>query len=129
MAQDSTDKYLVGGPGRIPSARNQSAARQAPQAQALPIRSNTGSSSQYEPQPAAAPYPQGSAAGNAQETEGYMAYMQRQMNERTAKIGTVDENMQSLSTASAQWAEGVGSFVAKQKRNLVMGAVKSRFGI
>lgn len=36
--------------------------------------------------------------------------------------------MDSLQTNSAGWAEDVGKFVQKQKRGVVTGLVKSKFG-
>jgi syntaxin-binding protein 5 len=59
-----------------------------------------------------------SAAG---QDEGYWAYMQRQLNERTEKLGIMGDSMDKLESNSAGWADEVGKFVQKQKRNLVMG--------
>ena len=56
-----------------------------------------------------------------QQDEGYWAYMQRQINERTEKLGIMGDSMDKLETNSAGWAEDVGKFVNRQKRNLVMG--------
>ena len=60
-----------------------------------------------------------SAAGDDQ--EGYWAYMQRQLNERTEKLGIMGDSMERLEENSAGWAEDVNKFVSRQKRNLVMG--------
>jgi syntaxin-binding protein 5 len=64
---------------------------------------------------------------SAQET--YWEYMQRQITERTEKLGGLQDNMGKLEESSSSWASEAGKFVQKQKRNLVMGAVKSKFGI
>jgi syntaxin-binding protein 5 len=40
----------------------------------------------------------------------------------------VSEGMNNLSNNSAGWADDVNKFVGKQKRGLVMGAMKSKFG-
>jgi syntaxin-binding protein 5 len=61
--------------------------------------------------------------------EGWGAWASRQINERTEKLNAVGDSMDSLSTNSAGWAEDVNKYVNKQKRGLVMGAVKSKFGI
>lgn len=70
-----------------------------------------------------------SAAAAAGQDEGYWAYMQRQVQERTEKLGVMGDGMQNLQDNSANWAQDVSSFVAKQKRNLVLGAVKGKFGL
>jgi syntaxin-binding protein 5 len=66
-----------------------------------------------------------SAAGGAQ--EGYWDYMQRQLNERTEKLGLVSDNVNKLEQNSSSWADDVGKFVNKQKKNMVMGAIKGKF--
>lgn len=55
--------------------------------------------------------------------------MQRQMQERTQNLNLMGDSMQNLQENSQGWADDVSKFVGKQKRNLVMGAAKSRFGI
>ncbi|KAH7055505.1 lethal giant larvae like, C-terminal-domain-containing protein [Macrophomina phaseolina] len=70
----------------------------------------------------------GAAAGDAGNDEGYWAYLQRQMNERTEKLNIMGDNMERLQDNSAGFASDVQKFVAKQKRGFVMGAVKSKFG-
>lgn len=61
--------------------------------------------------------------------EGWGAWASRQFNERTEKLNAVGDSMDNLSANSAGWADDVNKFVGKQKRGLVMGAVKSKFGI
>jgi syntaxin-binding protein 5 len=96
---------LIGGPDRPPSKRmvaqaraDEAAARQAGRAGA------TG----------------GAGAAGGQE-EGYWAYMTRQINERTEKLGIMSENVNKLEESSSGWADDVGKFVNQQKKNLVMG--------
>ena len=55
--------------------------------------------------------------------------MQRQINERTEKLSIVNDGMQSLHDNSQGWADDVSKYVAKQKRNLVLGAVKGKMGL
>lgn len=99
---------LVGGPDRPPSKRMIAQARSdeaALKAAARPGASGT--------------------AGGAQ--EGYWEYMQRQLNERTEKLGLVNDNVNKLEANSSSWADDVGKFVNKQKKNMVMGAIKGKF--
>jgi syntaxin-binding protein 5 len=71
----------------------------------------------------------GSVAGAAGGQEGYWEYMQRQITERTERLGTLTDNVNKLEETSAQWAEQASSYVAKTKRNLIMGAVKGKMGL
>jgi syntaxin-binding protein 5 len=61
--------------------------------------------------------------------EGWGAWATRQFNERTEKLNAVGDSMDNLQQNSAGWADDVNKFVAKQKRGLVMGAMKSKFGL
>lgn len=61
------------------------------------------------------------AAGSAEADEGYWAYMQRQIQERTEKLSMMGDNMQNLEENSAGWASDVNKFVSQQKRNAVTG--------
>ncbi|KAF2155180.1 snare-dependent exocytosis protein-like protein [Myriangium duriaei CBS 260.36] len=109
---------LIGGPDRPPSKRQIAQSRADAQQADLAARGRTatgGSSSS-----SAAPPP---------ENEGYWAYMQRQLNERTEKLNIMGDSMQNLQQNSQAWSEDVGKFVTKQKRNLVFGAAKSKFGL
>lgn len=103
---------LIGGPDRPPSKRMIMQARADEQQRRAESRI-AGSTSTS------------SATG---QDEGYWAYMQRQLNERTEKLGIMGDSMDKLESNSAGWADEVGKFVRKQKKNLVMGAVKSKFG-
>ena len=73
-------------------------------------------------------YPSYPTQANATD-EGWGAWASRQFNERTEKLNAVGDSMDNLSANSAGWADDVSKFVGKQKRGLVMGAVKSKFGI
>jgi len=64
------------------------------------------------------------AAGQA---EGWGQYLSRQLAERTEKLNIMGDNMDNLQAQSQGWAEDVNKFMGKQKRNLVMGSIKSKF--
>jgi syntaxin-binding protein 5 len=53
--------------------------------------------------------------------EGYWAYMQRQVQERTERLNFMGESMDKLEETSAGWADDVGKFVSQQKKKAVMG--------
>jgi syntaxin-binding protein 5 len=72
-------------------------------------------------------YP-GSSTSPPPANEGWGAWASRQLNERTEKLNLVGDSMNNLEQNSAGWADEVNKFVNKQKRGLVMGAVKSKFG-
>ncbi|KAI9724957.1 MAG: hypothetical protein M1812_000233 [Candelaria pacifica] len=101
---------LIGGPDRPPSRRMIEQTRADEQQRKLDGR------------------PSAAATPSANQDEGYWAYMQRQMNERTQKLGIVGDSMDKLEENSSGWAEDVSKFVSNQKRKAVMGAVKGRFG-
>lgn len=74
----------------------------------------------------------GAAAGKAasgSQDETYWAYMQRQMQERTQNLNILGDSVNNLEETSSKWADEAGKYVQKTKRNLVMGAVKGRFGL
>ena len=56
------------------------------------------------------------------EEEGYWAYMQRQVNERTEKLNIVGDSMDQLQEQSAGWAKDVNTYVSQQKRKMVLGS-------
>ncbi|QIX00372.1 hypothetical protein AMS68_005889 [Peltaster fructicola] len=88
---------LIGGPGRPPSKR-MIAQAQADEAQR---RAGIGSATQQD--------------------EGYMAYMQRQIQERTAKLGSIGDTMENLETTSQNWLQDVNKYVGQQKRSAATG--------
>jgi hypothetical protein len=55
--------------------------------------------------------------------EGYWAYMQRQINERTEKLNIVGDSMDKLEESSSGFAEDVGKFVSSQKRKVILGSM------
>lgn len=79
--------------------------------------SSSASASGYPSYPRAAPA-----------EEGWGAWASRQLNERTEKLNIMGDSMESLEKNSKGWSEDVSKFVGKQKRGLVMGAVKGKFG-
>lgn len=108
---------LIGGPDRPPSKREMEEMR-------------TEERQRYESERAARGQQAESSAAGANDgtDEGYWAYLQRQMNERTEKLNIMGDNMERLQDNSAGFASDVQKFVAKQKRGMVMGAMKSKFG-
>lgn len=99
---------LIGGPDRPASKRMIAAAAE----EARLARGAPGASS--------------SQAGAANQ-EGWGEYLQRQLNERTEKLNMMGDNMESLNDQSQGWADDVNKFMNKQKRNVVMGGLKSKF--
>lgn len=59
--------------------------------------------------------------------EGYWAYMQRQMQERTQKLGLMGENMDKLEENSNSWANDVNKYIQTQKRKAVLGGKHFNF--
>ncbi|KAM3462461.1 hypothetical protein NHJ6243_004041 [Beauveria neobassiana] len=69
--------------------------------------------------------PGSSVAGTAQ--EGWGSYLSRQLAERTEKLNIMGDSMDNLQAQSQGWADDVNKFMGKQKRGLVVGALKSKF--
>jgi hypothetical protein len=90
---------LIGGPDRPPSKRMVAQARAEEEQRRQTGRSNAKS-----------------AAASSQE-EGYWGYMQRQLQERTEKLGIAGDNMEALEQNSNGWLKDVNKFVGQQKRN------------
>lgn len=61
------------------------------------------------------------AGGSNRQEEGYWAYMQRQLNERTEKLNVIGDSVDRLGEQSAGWANDVNKFVSNQKKNMLMG--------
>ncbi|KAL4918546.1 lethal giant larvae like, C-terminal-domain-containing protein [Aspergillus aurantiobrunneus] len=53
--------------------------------------------------------------------EGYFAYMQRQMQERTENLSLAGDNMDRLEETTSGWANDVNKYVQNQKKKAVMG--------
>ncbi|KAJ5174424.1 uncharacterized protein N7482_000301 [Penicillium canariense] len=60
--------------------------------------------------------------------EGYLAYMSRQVQERTERLGIVGDSMDRLEENSSNFVSDVGKYVQSQKRKAVFGALGSKFG-
>lgn len=100
---------LIGGPNRPPSKRMIAQAR-ADEAQRREAA-------------------RGVAASNvAHQDEGYWAYMQRQLQERTQNLGLAGDGMDTLEENSRGWFDDVNKFVDRQKRNAATSLIKSKFG-
>lgn len=99
---------LIGGPDRPPSKRMMDASAAE---QTAARATSSGSVSQA------------AAASN----EGWGSYLTRQLNERTEKLNIMGDNVQGLQEQSSGWADDVSKFVGKQKRNVVLGGLKSKF--
>ncbi|KAI4234474.1 MAG: hypothetical protein LQ352_008173, partial [Teloschistes flavicans] len=65
---------------------------------------------------------------NGKEDEGYWAYMQRQMQERTQNLNIMSDSMDKVEENSSTWADDVNKYVSKQKKKAVMGFVGSKLG-
>jgi len=96
---------LIGGPDRPPSKRMLEQMRADERQRRLDERNTAASGS----------------SSAAPKDEGYWAYMQRQVNERTERLGIMGDSMDNLERNSAGWADDVGKLVNKQKKNFVMG--------
>ncbi|KAJ4348349.1 Lethal(2) giant larvae sro7 [Didymosphaeria variabile] len=105
---------LIGGPDRPPSKRMIAQARADEEQRRRDAR--------HSGQPGAA------SSAPPLANEGWGAWASRTLNERTEKLSIVGDSMDNLSNNSKGWADDVNKYVAKQKRGLVMGAVKSKFG-
>lgn len=53
--------------------------------------------------------------------EGYWSYMQRQVQERTEKLGFAGDQMDRLEESSSGFARDVNKYVQSQKRKAVLG--------
>ncbi|KAL9040948.1 MAG: hypothetical protein Q9180_001596 [Flavoplaca navasiana] len=102
---------LIGGPNRPPSKRMIEQRRAEEEQQRAMKRSATAGSSSGE-----------------KEDEGYWAYMQRQMQERTQNLNIMGDSMDKVEESSSNWADDVNKFVSKQKKKAVMGFVGSKLG-
>ena len=100
---------LIGGPDRPPSKRMIEQMRADEDAQRRAARQGISNSSGTS-----RPTPGG-------QEEGYWAYMQRQVQERTENLGLAGDNMDKLEDNSKGWSDDVGKFVSSQKKKAVMG--------
>ncbi|KAL4786188.1 lethal giant larvae like, C-terminal-domain-containing protein [Aspergillus varians] len=103
---------LIGGPDRPPSKRmieqmrfeEQERRQAAREGRTPPVQSNAND-------------------------EGYFAYMQRQMQERTQNLSFAGDNMDRLEETSSGWANDVNKYVKNQKKKAVLGILGSKFGL
>ncbi|KAJ9148628.1 Snare-dependent exocytosis protein [Pleurostoma richardsiae] len=105
---------LIGGPDRPPSKRMLDAAAAEARMARAGGGGGAGGSSSSNPR-----------AGTSQ--EGWGEYLQRQLNERTEKLNLMGDSMDNLEDQSAGWADDVSDFISKQKRNILLGGLKSKF--
>ncbi|KAH9904541.1 lethal giant larvae like, C-terminal-domain-containing protein [Xylariomycetidae sp. FL2044] len=99
---------LIGGPDRPPSKRMMSAAA------AEERNARAGPSSPIDP-------------GTGRIQEGWGDYLTRQLNERTEKLSMMNDSMDNVAESSQKWADDVGKYVNKQKRNFLLGSITSKF--
>lgn len=97
----------VGGVDRPPSKRMIEQMRLDEQANRLSSRQTPVSSS--------------AGASSSQSQEGYWAYMQRQVQERTENLNFMGDSIDKAEDSSARWANDVNKFVSRQKKKAVMG--------
>jgi syntaxin-binding protein 5 len=97
---------LIGGPNRPPSKRMLAQAR----------------ADTMQQRAAAAPSSSRTAALASEQDQGYWQYMQRQLSERTEKLGSVNDGMNSLEQTTGNWLGDVNKFVSQQKKNAVTGS-------
>jgi syntaxin-binding protein 5 len=71
---------------------------------------------------AAAPSSSRTAALAGEQDQGYWQYMQKQLSERTEKLGSVNDGMNSLEQTTGNWLGDVNKFVSQQKKNAVTGS-------
>jgi syntaxin-binding protein 5 len=112
---------LIGGPNRPPSKRMLAEMREAEKQHRL-------AAVEGRPPPPPPPPSGRPGAEPAGGEESYYAWMQRQVQERTERLGLAGDSMDRAAEASSDWSEGVSKFVAKQKRQMVMGALGSKLG-
>ena len=106
---------LIGGPDRPPSQRMVEQTKLDEKAQRMAARQAASASS--------------SSAAPQSSNEGYWAYMQRQVQERTENLGLTGESMNKLEDNSGGFADDVSKFVSNQKRKAVMGVISSKLGL
>jgi syntaxin-binding protein 5 len=70
----------------------------------------------------AAPSSSRTAALASEQDQGYWQYMQKQLSERTEKLGSVNDGMNSLEQTTGNWLGDVNKFVNQQKKNAVTGS-------
>ena len=107
---DLADNSQVGGPGRPPSKRMIDQMRSEEQQRRMAARPGASATT---------------VSATANQDEGYWAYMQRQVQERTERLGMMSENMDRLGENSSGYLDDVSKFVNQQKRKAVLGGKTS----
>lgn len=59
-------------------------------------------------------------SASGRQNEGYWAYMQRQVQERTENLNIMGDSMDRLEDTSTSYANDVNKYVGKQKKKAVM---------
>lgn len=70
---------------------------------------------------AARPGSSSAAAVANEQDQSYFSYVQKQLAERTQKLGDVNDGMDSLQETTSNWLGDVNKFVNQQKKNAVTG--------
>lgn len=66
--------------------------------------------------------PSSSSPAPGRQDEGYWAYMQRQVQERTENLGFAGDTMNQLGDSSAKFGDDVSKYVSRTKKKAVMGS-------
>ena len=104
---------LIGGPGRPPSKRMVAEARAQQESEFQRQRDAARTGKAPPPDPS---------------QEGWGAYMQRQIQERTEQLGFAETSMENTANDSAKFSDSVSDYIAKQKRQAALGFLGSKFG-
>ncbi|RMD40906.1 hypothetical protein DV735_g4219, partial [Chaetothyriales sp. CBS 134920] len=125
---------LIGGPGRPPSKRMISEMRAQQEAEfqrqrELAKSGRSGGAGGGAGKPQTYREYQQQFQTQQQQEEGYWAYMQRQIQERTEQLGLAESSMDRAAEDSRSWSEDISSFVAKQKRQAALGFLGSKLGL
>ena len=65
--------------------------------------------------------PPSSSPVSGRQDEGYWAYMQRQVQERTQNLNIMGDSMDNLEDNSAKFGDDVSKFVGNTKKKVLMG--------
>jgi len=112
---------LIGGPSRPPSKR------QLAQVHADEVAARDRTRTDAAGGPSRRTAADGAVVLEGEE-ESYWAYMTRNVQERTERLGIMGDSVDRLEDNSRGWSEDVNKFVGRQKKNLVMGAIKRGIG-
>ena len=104
---------LIGGPDRPPSKRMVAEMRATQDAEFQRQREAARSGRAAPPDPS---------------QEGWGAYMQRQIQERTEQLGLTENSMERTAESSNNFSESVSDYIKKQKRQAATSYITSKFG-